>query len=159
MRQRIDRSLNHFRKDQNGTAFAEAAIVLPLLLLMLGAAAEVGRFMYYYNTLGKATRASARYICTRELDGAKSPPANLNAAKNIAVYGNTTGTGAKVLPDTNFTTANISITPTTGTPETVTVSITGYAYVPIFAIGPMQSLAINVSPSTTMRYLLNTPIE
>jgi Flp pilus assembly protein TadG len=150
-------SLNSFRKHENGTAFAEAAIVLPLLLLMLGAAAEIGRFMYYYNTLDKATRASARYISTRELDSAKSS-VNLNAAKNLAIYGNITGTGAKVLPDANLTTSNVTITPTTGTPETVTVSITGYAYVPIFAIGPLQSLAINISPSTTMRYLMNTPI-
>jgi Flp pilus assembly protein TadG len=148
-----------FCKRTDGTALAEAAIVLPLLVLMLGAAAELGRFMYYYNTLSKATRSSARYICNRELDGSKSPPANLNDAKNIAVYGNTAGTGAKVLGDTNFTTSNISISPATGTPLTVTVSITGYSYVPIFAIGPMQTLAIPVSPSTTMRYLLNTPIE
>lgn len=89
----------------------------------------------------------------------KSPPANINDAKNIAVYGNTTGTGAKVLNDTAFTTANIIITPTTGTPQTVTVGITGYSYVPIFAIGPMQSLSIPITPSTTMRYLVNTPIE
>jgi len=149
---------NSFRKNQDGTAFAEAAIVLPLLLLMLGAAAEIGRFMYYYNTLDKATRASARYICTRELDSAKTS-VNLNAAKNLAIYGNTAGTGVKVLPDTNLTTGNVAITPTTGTPQTVTVSITGYSYVPIFAIGPMQSLAISITPSTTMRYLVNTPVE
>src|SRR5262245_41911620 len=93
--------LSRFREDQNGTACFEEAIVLPLLLLMLGAAAEVGRFMYYYNTLDKATRASARYICTRELDGAKTST-NLNAAKNLAIYGNTGGTGAKVLPDPNL---------------------------------------------------------
>ena len=155
---RINKKLQSFRDSQNGIAFAEAAIVLPLLLLMLGAAAEVGRFMYYYNTLDKATRASARYICTRELDSAKTST-NLNAAKNFAIYGNTAGTGAKVLPDPNLGTGNVTITPTTGTPELVTVSITGYAYVPIFAIGPMASLAINITPSTTMRYLMNTPLE
>jgi Flp pilus assembly protein TadG len=146
-------------RETSGTALAEAAIVLPLLVLMLGAAAEIGRFMYYYNTLAKATRSSARYICTRELDGSQSPSANLNEAKNIAVYGNSAGTGTKVLNDPNFTTGNISISPTSGTPQTVTVSITGYSFVPIFAIGPMQSLNIPISPSTTMRYLINTPIE
>jgi|SRR5215813_3092410 len=153
------RLVKKFCKGTNGTALAEAAIVLPLLVLMLGAAAEIGRFMYCYNTLAKATRSSARYICIRELDGSKTPPANLNEARNIAVYGNTAGTGAKVLNDSNFTTANITISPTSGTPQTVTVSITGYSYVPIFGIGPLQSLSIPISPSTTMRYLLSTPIE
>jgi len=152
------RSLS-FCRDTNGTALAEAAIVLPLLVLILGAAAELGRFMYYYNTLDKATRASARYICAKELDGSKTPPANLNAAKNLAIYGNTAGTGVKILPDTNLTTSNVSISPASGTPSTVTVSITGYSFVPIFAVGPMSSLAISITPSTTMRYLLTTPLE
>jgi Flp pilus assembly protein TadG len=153
------RSVKRFCTETKGTALAEAAIVLPLLVLMLAAAAEIGRFMYCYNTLAKATRSSARYISIRELDGSKSPAANLNEAKNIAVYGNIAGTGAKVLNDSNFTTGNISVSPTSGTPQTVTVSITGYSYVPIFAVGPMQSLGIPISPSTTMRYLINTPIE
>jgi len=156
---RMVKFIKDFCRRTNGAAMAEAAIVLPLLVLLLGAAAEIGRFMYCYNTLAKATRSSARYICTRELDGSNGPAANLSEAKNIAVYGNTAGTGAKVLNDPNFTTANITISPTSGTPQTVTVSITGYSFAPIFSFGPLQSLSVPISPSTTMRYLINTPIE
>jgi Flp pilus assembly protein TadG len=136
-----------------GTALAEAAIVLPVLVLMLGAAAEFGRFMYYYNTLDKATLVGVRYLSTRELTSS-----NLSDAQNMAVYGNTTGTGTKVLNDNNFTSTNIVISPTSGTPETVTVSISGYTYTPIFAIGPLANLlGVSIQPSTTMRYLITTP--
>ena len=147
--------VNKFWKSTRGTALAEAAIVLPVLVLMLGAAAEFGRFMYYYNTLDKATLVSARYISTRALAAS-----NLTDTQNMGVYGNTAGTGNKVLNDSNFTTANITISPTSGTPQTVTVSIGGYTYTPIFAIGPMANLVgIQIRPSTTMRYLINTPTE
>jgi Flp pilus assembly protein TadG len=145
--------LRRFWKSTRGTALAEAAIVLPVLVLMLGAAAEFGRFMYYYNTLDKATVVSARYISTRALTAS-----NLADTRNMAVYGNTAGTGGKVLNDSNFTTAKIIINPTSGTPQTVTVSISGYTYTPIFAIGPMANLlGVQIRPSTTMRYLINTP--
>jgi Flp pilus assembly protein TadG len=156
--------LKCFWKSTRGASLAEAAIALPLLVLMLGAAAEFGRYIYYYNTLDKATRASARYISTRQLDGTQSPPTNFNEAKNIAVYGEpnptNTSNSNKVLGDSNFTTSRISISPTSGTPPTVTVSITGYTYTPIFAFGPMANLvSFSIQPSTTMKYLVNTPTE
>jgi Flp pilus assembly protein TadG len=156
-----------FWKNTRGAALAEAAISLPVLVLMLGAAAEFGRFMYYYNTLGKATRAGARYIITREFSGPNAGT-NLADTKNLVVYGNTAGTGANILNGGNLTTAmveicgkvgNVTTCPATGTPQAVTVRISGYSYTPIFAFGPMQSLGINNQPSTTMRYMINTPTE
>ncbi|MEP6921886.1 MAG: TadE/TadG family type IV pilus assembly protein [bacterium] len=157
-----------FWKNTRGTALAEAAIVLPLLVLMLGAAAEFGRFMYYYNTLGKATRAGARYIVTREVSGPNAGT-NLADAKNLVVFGNIGGTGANVLNGANLTTARVEICgitgggpptcPAAGIPQTIVVRITGYSYTPLFAIGPMQSLGIDIQPSTTMRYMITTPTE
>jgi Flp pilus assembly protein TadG len=156
-----------FWKNTRGAALAEAAISLPLLVLMLGAAAEFGRFMYYYNTLGKATRAGARYIVTREFSGPNAGT-NLADTRRLVVYGNTAGTGTNVLNGGTLTTAMVEICskvgsvttcPAIGTPEAVTVRITGYTYTPIFAFGPMQSLGINIEPSTTMRYMINTPTE
>ena len=144
---------SNFWESTRGTALAEAAIVLPILVLMLGAAAEFGRFMYYYNTLDKATLVGARYISTLALT-----TSNLSDTRNMVLYGNTPGTGTKVLNDNNLTTTNIVVSPTSGTPQTVTVSISGYTYTPIFAIGPMANLlGIQIRPSTTMRYLITTP--
>jgi Flp pilus assembly protein TadG len=156
-----------FWKNTKGAALAEAAIVLPLLALMLGATAEFGRFIYYYNSLGKATRAGARYIVTRQVSG-PNVGTNIADTKNIVVYGNTAGTGSNVLNENSLTTAKVEICgvsggvttcPVTGTPESVMVRITGYSYTPLFAIGPMQSLGINIQPSTTMRYMVTTPTE
>lgn len=162
-------SLNwrRFWKSTRGAALAEAAISLPLVILMLGAAAEFGRFMYYYNTLGKATRAGARYIITREFSGPNAGT-NLADARRLVVYGNTAGNGANILNGGTLTTAMVEICgkigtvttcPATGTPQYVTVRITGYTYTPIFAFGPMQALGIDIQPSTTMRYMINTPTE
>ena len=159
--------LSRFWRNTRGAALAEAAIALPMLALMLGAAAEFGRFMYYYNTLGKGTRAGARYIITREFSGPNAGT-NLADAKRMVVFGNAAGTGSNILNGSGLTTSNVEICsvvgtvttcPATGTPQQVTVRITGYTYTPIFAFGPMQSLGISMQPSTTMRYMITTPTE
>jgi hypothetical protein len=86
----------------------------------------------------------------------------------MVVFGNAAGTGSNILNGSGLTTANVEICsvvgavttcPATGTPQQVTVRITGYTYTPIFAFGPMQSLGISMQPSTTMRYMITTPTE
>jgi hypothetical protein len=52
---------------------------------------------------------------------------------------------------------------TEGVPQTITVEIVGYTHKPFFDLGGLMkkegwSLAIDVKPSVTMRYLLNTPL-
>lgn len=145
-------SVLRFIKHSRGAVLAEAAIVLPIFLLLLGATAEFGRFFYTYNTLAKATRVSARYVSGSKLTGA-----NIANAQNLAVYGSTTATGTPILP--GLTTSNILVSPTSGTPETVKVSVQNYTYQPIIAIGPLASLAgVQITPSTTIKYLFSTPI-
>jgi len=136
----------------------ELAIVLPLMLMLFGAAAEFGRFFYEYSTLAKATRVGARYLTTSQVtagDDAK--------AKNIIVYGNAAGTGSPVVK--GLTTGNIVITREGGLPtlpKTVKVQIIGFQHQPIFDLGamikqPSLSLAVQVKPSVTMRYLITQP--
>lgn len=139
--------IKNFIKCSRGAILVEAAIVLPIFLLLLGATAEFGRFFYTYNTLSKATRASARFISKRQLEDGN----NLQLARNIAVYGNTSASGNTIMQ--GLTTGNIVITPTTGTPETITVSVQNFVYQPIFAIGVGE---IPISPSTTIKYLFTT---
>ena len=52
-------------RDERGTQLVELAIVMPILLLLLGATAEFGRFFHTYTTLLKGTRAAARYIVSQ----------------------------------------------------------------------------------------------
>jgi Flp pilus assembly protein TadG len=145
-------------RNERGTQLVELAIVLPLLILMLGAAAEFGRFFYTYQTLAKATRTGARYLTTESAAGTNDPK-----AENLVVYGNQSGTGTPVV--VGLTAGQVRITRTGGTsafPERVTVKIVGYTYEPLFDLGklvgnPGLSLRIDVAPSTTMRYFSSIP--
>ena len=141
-------------RDERGTQLVELAIVIPVLLLLVGAVAEFGRFFHTYSTLAKATRAGARYQIGQPPD---SP--DVTTAKNIVVFGNAAGTGQPVVA--GLTTAQVKVTPNKvgTTVETVTVSIEGYGYQPVFDLGKLTnnsslSLAVNVRPSSTMRQLV-----
>ena len=150
--------LLRFARDERGVQLVELAIVLPIFLMLFGAAAEFGRYFYEYTTLDKATRAASRYLATAAVNGTED-----TRAKNIAVYGNIAGTGTPIV--SGLTTANVVITRSGGVPtlpQTVTVQIQGYQHQPIFDIGklinvPSLSLNIDVKPSVTMRYLLTQP--
>jgi Flp pilus assembly protein TadG len=141
------------RRDERGTQLVELALVVPLMLMLVGATAEFGRFFYTYTTLSKATRAGARYQISQV------PGTNFALTKNLVVYGNTAGTGSPVV--TGLTTANVQVTENRsgGALQTISVSISGYGYQPIFDLGkltktPTLSLAVNVAPSSTMRQLV-----
>ena len=152
-------SLNRFARDERGTQLIELAIVLPLFLVVFGAAAEYGRFFYEYTTLDKAARAGSRYLTTKPVSGAEDAK-----ARNIVVYGNAAGTGAPIVK--GLTPAHVVITRAGGAssvPQTVTVQILGYKYQPVFDLGKLikvdsLSLTIDVKPSVTMRYLLTQPM-
>ena len=149
--------LNRFRRDEHGVQLLEIAIVIPILVLLFAGIAEFGRYFYEYNTLAKASRLGARYLASKRVISETDYKA---LAKKIVVYGNVDGTGSPVLP--GLTTEDVDITyqgGVSGMPETVTVSISGYTHVPLFDLGALikndaLSLAIEVKPSVTMRYLL-----
>ena len=150
--------LHRFRRDERGLQLVEAAIVIPIFLMLFGATAEFGRYFYEYTTLAKASRVGTRYLSTAVVSGTEDM-----AAKNLVVYGNTAGTGSPLL--TGLSTTNVTITRQGGTPvlpQTVTVQIVGFTHQPIFDLGKLTntvglSLNIDVKPSVTMRYLLTQP--
>lgn len=152
------RLVRGFARSERGTQLVELAIVLPIVLVLLGASAEFGRFFYTYQTLAKATRVGARYLMTETAAGTSDA-----TAKNLVVYGNEAGTGTPVLSGLSGT--NVRVERTGGTaafPAKVTVRIEGYIYQPVFDLGkligkPTFSLRVPVSPSTTMRYFSSIP--
>jgi Flp pilus assembly protein TadG len=149
--------LHRFRKDERGLQLVEVTIVLPILLMLFAGTAEFGRYFYEYTTLAKAARVGSRYLSTAPTEATED-----TIAKNIVVYGNTTGTGTAIMP--GLTTSNVKITRTGGTtliPDKITVEITGYTHQPIFDLGTLLnkklSMNVPVKPSVTMKYLLTQP--
>lgn len=141
--------MRNFIQSTRGTVLVEAAIALPMLLVLFSVVAELGRFFYIYNTLSKATYASARYMSKRPLLNE-----HLTIARNIAVYGGIANNGAPILP--GLTGDNIEIVRAN---QIVTVSIRNYAYTPIFAMGELTNLAaITITPATTTRYLVTNEL-
>lgn len=149
--------LSRFRRDEQGVQLLEIAIVIPILLVMFAGIAEFGRYFYEYTTLAKASRLGARYLASKSVNSETDYKA---IAKNIVVYGNAAGTGSAILD--GLTPEKVIITyegGVSGMPERVTVTIDGYVHDPLFDLGALLkndalSLAIEVKPRVTMRYLL-----
>lgn len=125
------------KKHQRGVAAIEFAIVAPLLLAICFGITEFGRAIYTYNTLAKAARDAARYLSTQTAGNA----AAWNTARNLAVYGNPLGTGSPLAKGLN--TGMVTICDASNCPanlnvgsnpviNTVSVSISGYQFTPMF---------------------------
>ncbi|MBI3464451.1 MAG: pilus assembly protein [Planctomycetes bacterium] len=56
----------HPRGKRAGTAATELALILPLLMLILFACTDLGRFAYTYIALSNAARAGAEYGATHQ---------------------------------------------------------------------------------------------
>lgn len=162
---RINRRVGIARmaRNERGVQLAELAIVLPLLMIMFAATAEFGRYFYAYTTLAKGARVGSRYLVT-----ACNKSYEDTNAKNLVVYGNVAGTSSPILPGLDPTQISIirkdsaGNVITDGVPQTVTVTVTGLNFSPVFDLGGLMrnnSLSLNVAlnPSVTMRYLLTTP--
>ena len=113
---------------ERGVATTEFALALPMLLMIMLPILEFGRAYYQYNTIAKSVRQAARYLSVR------SPGIDVDKARNIVVYGNPAGTGTPLVPGLSL--SNVP-TPTYGTTgsypvlSTVTVTVTGFTFVPL----------------------------
>lgn len=89
------------RRDRRGTAIVEAAIVLPVMILLLFGLIEIGRALMEHHTLTRSVRDAARYIarvrlaCPATADPAWSGVKS--AAQNLALTGQRTG-GTPLVP-------------------------------------------------------------
>ena len=153
--------IRKFLTEDRGTQLLELAVALPVMLILLGSVAEFGRFFYTYTTLTNAVRAGARHACKWERNASWTIP----ETSNMVVYGdfNPSPLPPPVVP--GLTTANVSVVangPSVNDIDSVTVSIVGYNYVPLFNLGaltgiPALSLNIPMKASATMHQLYNGP--
>ena len=148
--------LRSFLGREDGTQMIEFAIVLPILLLLVAGATELGRMYQQYTTLSKGTRAAARY-----LSSVQSVTTSTTAAKNIVMCGNAAGCGGQGQPAVivpGLLATNVVITPpaqSVGGVNYVTVEIDNYNYDPVVfdlnALLDSTSFSVELDPRTTMR--------
>lgn len=153
MWQMLRRKTRLFRRDDRGVQLVELAIALPVMILLFGTVAEFGRYFQAYSTLAKGTRVAARFVATAPVDGSED-----FVAKSLVVYGNTTGTGDPIVNGLELDNVRIIRNPAAGCPTTVTVRIEDFQHQPVFDLGALMktsfTLAIDIKPSVTMRFLL-----
>ena len=85
-----------------GVAAVEFVIAVPLLIFVALAVAELGRAFVQYDKLSYAVRSSARYVSENAIDY-KTGEVMISElvagrARNLAVYGTTSGGGTPGLP-------------------------------------------------------------
>ena len=146
---------------QRGMAVIEFTLVLPLLLLLMLGAAELGHAFYQYNTLTKAVRDGTRYLSANALLGSTGVISISNLLRtnaiNLVIYGKTTSSDTPLISD--FTDTN-AVTITTVNLDHIRV-MAAYNYVPMlfptslptFGIGEPISLDFTLNASVTMRAL------
>ena len=113
---------------RKGAALLEFALILPLLLLLAFITTEFGRAMYQYNTVAKSVRDAVRYLSMQ------TPGSHLTEARNLVVYGNVGGTGSPLALALAVPMVSASWQATGSNPviNTVTVTVSGYAFTPLY---------------------------
>ncbi|MGA9995666.1 MAG: TadE family protein [Pyrinomonadaceae bacterium] len=157
---KVSRKVRGFFRQERGTQIVELAIAMPVMILLLGAAAEFGNYFYQYSALTNAVRAGARHACKWRINESWTFP----ETSKMVVYGDFSDTSkGPILP--GLSTNNVVITangPDENRIDSVTVKIVNYQYQPIFDLGtltgiPSLSLRVNMNASATMHQLFNGP--
>jgi Flp pilus assembly protein TadG len=123
----------------------EAAIVMPVAISLMVGCIEFGNLFLGYGTAAKSVRDAARYL-------ARAPQANLctgglTIATNLAIYGNTSGTGDALIPPTSTITM----------PGTDCANPIGN-YVTVQAVVPYTPLMFSGIPFTSIQFFGNATV-
>ncbi|MBT8138052.1 MAG: pilus assembly protein [Gammaproteobacteria bacterium] len=149
-----------YKSGQRGIAAVELAIVLPVLLLMMLAIAELGRAIVQYNELTKASRDAARYLASYAIAGT-TDVIQLNEelvtkTQQLLVYGRPGASSTAILP--GLVTDDVDVEAIDSTHVRVAVEyeyqpMLGTETMPMFGIGSDIDIAIPLRASVVMRAL------
>jgi Flp pilus assembly protein TadG len=132
---------------ERGVATIEAAIAIPLLLLLTFATVEIGRAFVQYAVLANSVRNAARHLAGKASLGTTQTvfiSAGLLAeTRNLAVYGNEAGTGVPKLP--GLATGQVSVTDAGGNNVRVSAA---YPFQPLFG-AQLPTFGTSSSPIST----------
>ncbi len=153
------------RKDRSGTAAAEMAMVLPLLLTILFGSLELGNYFMNEHTLVKAVRDGARFAARQSFanypDCSTVSTAARDTTRNIVMNGALTG-GSIITP--NIEADDIDVTTScmtdaggetmsgiyagrAGGAQIVTVSAT-VAYRPVVSVLGFTGIGLNLNAAS-----------
>jgi Flp pilus assembly protein TadG len=155
-------SANVRRRRERGLQLVEVTLVMPVLLLLLAATAEFGRYFFTYSVLARATNTAARHLAGHTLEVSV-----ITEAKNLARCGQKTACSSSVIPELEAGDISVFADATDITnasddaalpnlPNTITISVNSY-YQSVFNLGNWidgEWTTIPMTPSTTMRYWL-----
>lgn len=113
---------------QKGVAIIEFALILPFLLVLTFTVTELGRAMYEYNLVTKATRDAVRYLSIQTQNTHQAEAANL------IVYGNLAGTGQPLARGLTLAKVQAPVWQNAGSNpviNTVTVRVANYQFQPM----------------------------
>lgn len=123
--------------------------MLPFLIMLLLATAEIGRALLQFNTLQKSIRDATRYVA-EEATGPDTEVIDLTSAviattRNLVVYGSPVA-GEALLPGLEPGDVTVS------SPDALHVQISvTYTYTPLFAVIPTFGLTqSDITAKTTM---------
>jgi len=145
------------RSRMRGVATLELAMAAPVLCLLVLATAELGRAFIHYTTLSHGVRQAARYLTEHSINGTTGvvsiSSTEIARTRNLAVYGNTAGTGTQRLP--RFQPNQVAVA-SVGNDNVRVLATYPYqpmlgATLPTFGLGDPISLTFNMQIAVTMR--------
>lgn len=164
----IKNRLTRGARSERGAAAVEFALVLPILLLIVAGAVEFGRAFWFYDSLTKATRDSARYLTMAGCyAGEDEDECHVRLANVVSTARGmvTTAAAEAGMPDLDATKVEVrcdgsSCSSAEDVLEStyVTVAIVDYSirlgeWLPLGYLGEAIGYNLGIRPYTTMRYM------
>lgn len=134
------------KKSERGNAVLEFALGWSVLWMMFSGVYQVGYAFYVYNVLMTSVSDAAQLGAKLGYDTA-NPNTYKTALKNMVVYGDTTAGTTPIVPGLTTGNVNVTMNPTVGTPQDVTITISSYTINGFFS-----SYTLNNKPRATMLY-------
>lgn len=147
---------NPAQTHQQGVAAIEFALLIVLLLAIVSGVIEFGKVFWYYDTLAKSTRDSARFLSLSRISSTEAiTQAFLDDAKDKVVA---VASAAGIPADFTAEDVEVECDPDCDAPDYVTVRIDAYpvtigGWIPIFIPTGTTTWSRTLSPYTTMRYM------
>ena len=133
-------------KSERGNAVLEFALGWSVLWMMFSGVYEVGHAYYVYNVLMTSVSDAAQLGAKLNYDTADTSTYT-TAVKNMVVYGDTTAGTTPIVPGLATSNVTVTMNPSVGTPQDVTVTISSYTIDGFFT-----SYTLNNKPRATMLY-------